>query len=224
MRIGRIALVASPAAFLVAAVLHPPHGADAESWLASATVGGTRFYIAHLLFLVGAVALVPAAWEMARRLAGGGAGRGPLAAILTTLGALGLATLVGMDFLVWLLAESAFGRRELLAFLDDALANPALTVPAGGLLGLGVAGIVMFAIELHRTRLVGPPAAIQIAVGALLLFLLPLKPVSIIGGCLLLAGLAPLARSPSGGARWAAGPRFAPASGSDPLPARGEAA
>jgi hypothetical protein len=224
MRIGRIALVASPAAFLAAAVLHPPHGADAESWLASATAGATRFYVAHLLFLVGAVALVPAAWEMARRLGSRGAGRGRLAAILTTLGALGLATLVGMDFLVWRLAQSTLGQQEMLGFLDDAATNPAVMAPAGALLGLGVAGIVLLVIELRRAALVAPSAAILIGSGPVLLFALPLKPLSILGGALLLAGLASLTRSPSGGRRGAAGRRFAPAPGSDPLPARGETA
>jgi hypothetical protein len=224
MRIGRIALVASPAAFLAAAILHPPHGADAESWLASATAGGMRFYLAHLLFLVAAVALVPAAWEMARQLGSRGAGRGRLAAILTTLGGLGLATLVGMDFLVWRLAESTLGHEEMLGFLDDATTNPALIAPAGALLALGVAGIVLLAIELRRAALVAPPAAILIGTGPLLLFVLPLKPVSVFGGGLLLAGLCSLARSPSGGERRAVGRRVAPRPGSNPLPAPGETA
>jgi hypothetical protein len=224
MRIGRIALVASPAAFLAAAILHPPHGADAESWLASATAGGMRFYLAHLLFLVGAVALVPAAWEMARQIGSRGAGRGRLAAILTTLGGLGLATLVGMDFLVWRLAQSTLGHEEMLGFLDDAATDPAVMAPAGALLGLGLAGILLLAIELRRAALIAPPVAILLGTGPLLLFVLPLKPVSIVGGCLLLTGLASLTRSPSGGPRRAAEPRFAPAPGRDPWPASREAA
>ena len=224
MGIGRITLVASPAAFLAAAILHPPHGADAESWLTSATAGGVRFYLAHLLILLGAVALVPAAWGVAHQLGSRGTGRGRLAAILTTLGALGLATLVGMDFLVWRLAQSTLSHQETLRLLDDAATNPALIAPASALLGLGVAGILLLAIELHRAALVAPPAAILIGTGPLLLFVLPLKPVSILGGCLLLAGLTSLTRSPSGAARRAAGPTFAPAPGSDPWPTPGEAA
>jgi len=224
MRIGRIALVASPAAFLAGAILHPPHAADAESWLSSATAGATRFYLAHLLFLVGAVALVPAAWEMAHGLDSRGARTGRLAAILTTAGALGLATLVGMDFLVWRLARSTLGQQQMLGLLDDAASNPAVMAPAGVLLGLGVAGILLLAIELRRAALVAPPAATLIGTGPLLLFVLPLKPVSMLGGCLLLAGLASLTRSPAGGAQRTAGPMLTRATGSDPCPAPGEAA
>ncbi len=224
MRIARITLVASPAAFLAAAILHPPHGADAESWLSSATVGGMRFYLAHLLFLVGAVALVPAAWEMAGQLGSRDARRGRLAATLTTLGGLGLATLVGMDFLVWRLAQSTLGHQEMLGLLDDAATNPAVMAPAGALLGLGVAGILLLAVELHRAALLSPPSAILIGTAPLLLFVLPLKPVSILGGILLLVGLASLARSPSAGRRRAAKPKFGAPPGSEPLPAAGEAA
>jgi hypothetical protein len=223
MKIGRITLVASPAAFLAAALLHPPHGADADSWLASATAGGVGFYLAHLLFLLGAVTLVPAVWEIEHQIGTRGAGRGRLAAILTTLGGLGLATLVGMDFLVWQLAKSTLAHEEMLGFLDDAATNPALIAPASALLGLGVAGILLLAIELHRAAFIALPAAILIGTGPLLLFVLPLKPVSIFGGCLLLAGLTSLTRSPCGGKR---APRrtLAPSLRSDPLPASSETA
>jgi hypothetical protein len=79
MKITRFALLASPAAFLLAAVIHPPHAGHAASWLGAAETGGDLFYLAHLLFLVGAVALFPAAWGMADLLAKRGVRRGRLA-------------------------------------------------------------------------------------------------------------------------------------------------
>ena len=195
MKITRLALVASPAAFLLAAVIHPPHAGDAGSWLDAASTGGGRFYLAHLLFLVGAVALVPAAWGMADLLAKSGVRRGRLAAILVGLGALGLVNLVGMDFLVWRLAESSIERSEMLAFLEDAVTNPAVIGPASALLGLLIAGNVLFAADLHRAKLIGAAPAALLATGPLLYFVLPVKPVSVTGAVFLLVGLTSVARA-----------------------------
>jgi hypothetical protein len=197
MKIERLALFASPATFLVAAVLHPPHSASAESWLASASTGGPRFYLAHLLFLAGAVALIPASREMAHLLAMAGVRRGRTAATLTTVGALGLANLVGMDFLVWRMAHAAADRSELLLLLRDAATNPAVIGPASALLVLLVAGTTLFAVELRRAELIGGAAAALLAMGPPLYFVLPVKPVSIAGAAFLLLGLAAVARAPS---------------------------
>lgn len=201
MKVTRLALVASSAAFLLAAVIHPPHAGDAESWLTAAEVGGARFYVAHLLFLIGAVALIPAAWGMAELLASRGAVRGRLAAILTGIGALGLVNLVGMDFLVWRLAESRIARSEMLAFLEEAAISPAVMGPAAALLVLLVAGIALFAMELHRAKVIGAAPAALIATGPVLYFALPVKPVSLVGAVFLLVGLICVARARSESSR-----------------------
>jgi hypothetical protein len=197
MKIKRWALLASPATLLLAAILHPPHSASAESWLAAASTGGPRFYLAHLLFLAGAVAIIPASWGMAELLARVGVHRGRSAAILTTLGALGLANLVGMDFLVWRMAHTAPDRSELLVLLRDAANNPAVIGPASALLALLVVGTTMFAIELRRADLIGGLAAALLGTGPTLYFVLPVKPVSIAGAGFLLFGLAAVARASS---------------------------
>jgi hypothetical protein len=197
MKIKRWALLVSPATLLLAAILHPPHSASAESWLAAASTGGPRFYLAHLLFLAGAVAIIPASWGMADLLAGVGVDRGRSAAILTTLGALGLANLVGMDFLVWRMAHTAPDRSELLVMLRDAADNPALIGPASALLALLVVGTTMFAIELRRADLIGGRAAALLGTGPMLYFVLPVKPVSIAGAAFLLLGLVAVTRASS---------------------------
>jgi hypothetical protein len=197
MKLKRWALLASPATFLLAAILHPPHSASAESWLASASTAGPRFYLAHLLFLAGAVALIPASRGMADLLAMVGVHRGRSAATLTTVGALGLANLVGMDFLLWRMAQGATDRSELLVLLRDAASNPAVIGPASALLVLLVAGTTLFAIELRRAELIGGAAAALLGTGPMLYFVLPVKPVSIAGAAFLLLGLAAVARAPS---------------------------
>jgi hypothetical protein len=197
-----IAILGAPAALLLAAVLHPPHGASAESWLAASSTGGVRFYLAHLLFLVGAVLLVPAARGMAAALPAERAHRGGLAATLTALGALGIANLVGMDFLVWRMANGGADQSEMLVVLRDIATNPAVMGPAFALTGLGGLGVALLATELRRAGVIATVPAALIAAGPLLYFALPLKPLSVVGALLLLAGMCsvgwPLVRGSAG--------------------------
>jgi hypothetical protein len=174
---------------LPAAVLHPPHDASAQSWLAAAATGDVRFYLAHLLFLVGVVLLVPAVRAMAAALPAERAHRGRLAVTFTTLGALGIANLVGMDFLVWRMASGAGDQAEMLAVLQDAATNPAVMGPAVALAGMLALGFALLGVELWRAGVTATAPAALIAGAPLLFFALPLKPLSVAGGVLGLAGM-----------------------------------
>jgi hypothetical protein len=190
-----IAVLGAPAVLLVAAVLHPPHGASAESWLAASSTGGVRFYLAHLLFLVGVVLLVPAARGMAAALPAERARRGALAATLTVWGALGVANLVGMDFLVWRMANGGADRSQMLVVLQDIATNPAVMGPAFALVGMLGLGWALLATELRRAGVIATVPAALIAGGPLLYFALPVKPLSVVGAVLLLAGMGSVSRA-----------------------------
>jgi hypothetical protein len=190
-----IAVLGAPAALLVAAVLHPPPGASAESWLAASSTGGVRFYLAHLLFLVGAVLVVPAARGMAAALPAERAPCGALAATLTVWGALGVANLVGMDFFVWRMANGDADQSQMLVVLQDIATNPAVMGPAFALMGMLGLGVALLAMELRRAGVIATAPAALIAGGPLLYFALPVKPLSVAGAVLLLAGMGSVSRA-----------------------------
>lgn len=187
-------LLVGPTVLVAASIIHPPHGLDGDSWLQAASAGSLRFYLVHLLFLVAAISLIPAADAMGDILRAAGVRRHRAAATLTTAGALGVAAFVGTDLFVWRMAHGAAERSEMLVFLRDAASSPAVVVPMAALMAAVALGAALFAMQLWRAgALRGVPAAL-LAVGPLLFGVLPIKPVSVAGAVCLLVGAAAVAR------------------------------
>jgi hypothetical protein len=188
-------LLFGPTVLLVASMVHPPHGIAGDSWFAAASAGSVRFYLVHLLFLAAAVAVIPAAAVMADILRAAGVRRNRAAATLTSVGALGIAAFVGTDLFVWRMAHGAANRSEMLVFLRDAASSPAVVGPMAVLMAAVALGAALFAIQLWRAKAIGVAPAAMVAVGPLL-FVLPVKAVSIAGAVSLVVGLAAVARAP----------------------------
>jgi hypothetical protein len=203
-RLCGLALIAAPLLILAAMIIHEPHGTDAASWLESAEAGRTRFYLAHLLFLAAAVALVPVALGLAdlvvereRTLARLGCG-------LTLLGIAGLCLLVGMDLFLWqLVADPAMESREALRAVERVTASVGINAPIAVLLAGLPTGFALLALGLYRTQAAKLWSALASALAVPVTFGgLPLGWLSIVGAVVATAGMGsvgwPLLRGSAG--------------------------
>ena len=176
---------------LVATVIHPPHGGDAESWFAAAVGNPTRFYVAHVLFLVGTLLLLPAVLTLSLRLAHQRPRLAVLGAGLSVAGGFGVAGLVGIDLVVWQMARRHADPAEMLALLQAVSGEPGVVLPLYGLtgtLGLGLA-LLVWGLE-HASAIARGSVAITVAGVGLWAAGLPVTPLGIAGTVLLLFGLA----------------------------------
>jgi hypothetical protein len=182
-------MIMGPFVLLVAAALHPAHSVSAESWLEAAESGRLRFYIAHVLFLVAAVLLVPALLGLARRVRGSEPTLAAIAAPLSMIGLFGWAGLIGADLVTWQAAGSSLDQSEMLALLDRVSTNPGVLIPLSLLLiGLST-GVSLLALGLYRAHLAPAPVAALIPLGAAGFGAgIPVTAVAISGAACLLAG------------------------------------
>jgi hypothetical protein len=183
--------VAGPSVLLVATLIHSPHGGDAESWFRAAVGNPTRFYLAHILFLVGTLILVPAALTLALRLAHLRPRLAVLGAGLLVAGGFGVSGLVGIDLVVWEMAQRHADPAEMLALLEAVSSEPGVVLPLYGLtgtLGLGFA-LLLGGLE-HAGAIPRGSMAMTVAGVALWAAGLPVAPLGIAGTVLLLVGLA----------------------------------
>ena len=203
-RLCGLAMIAAPLLILAAMIIHTPHGADAASWLESAEAGRTRFYLAHLLFLATAVALVPVALGLAdlvvereRTLARLGRG-------LALLGIAGLCVLVGMDLFLWqLVADPAMESRDALRAVERVTTSVGINAPIAVLLAGLPLGFALLALGLYRTHATRLWSALAIALAVPVTFGgLPLGWLAIVGAVVATAGMGsvgwPLLRGSAG--------------------------
>jgi hypothetical protein len=185
------AFVVGPAALVVATVVHPPHGGDAESWFGAAVGNPTRFYLAHILFLVGTLLLLPAVFTLFLRLALWRPRLAVLGAGLSVAGGFGVASLVGIDLVVWQMARPHPVPGDMLALLQAVSGEPGVVLPLYGLTGTLGLGFALLLGGLERAGVV-PRACTAITVGGFGLWAagLPVAPLAIAGTVLLLIGLA----------------------------------
>jgi hypothetical protein len=198
VRRARIAeFVVGPAVLMAATVVHPPHGGDAGSWFGAAVENPTRFYLAHILFLVGTLLLLPAVLRLSLELALRRPRLAVVGAGLSIAGGFGVAGLVGMDLIVWQMARPDADPKAMLALLTAVARQPAVILPLYGLtaaLGLGFALLLR---GLERSSVI-PRGTVPITVAGLGLWAagLPVPPLAITGMGFVLLGLARLAFAP----------------------------
>jgi hypothetical protein len=203
-RLCGLAMIVAPLLILAAMVIHHPHGVDAASWLESAEAGRTRFYVAHLLFLATAAALVPVALGLAdlipereRTLARLGRG-------LALLGIAGLCVLVGMDLFLWqLVADPSMQSEDVIRAVERVTASVGINAPIAVLAAGLPSGFAALALGLYRTRAVPRWSALAIALAVPITFgVLPLGWLAIAGAVVATAGMGsvgwPLLRGSAG--------------------------
>jgi hypothetical protein len=190
-RLGGLAMIVAPLLILAAMIVHEPHGMDAASWFESTEAGRTRFYVAHLLFLATAAALVPVALGLAdlipereRTLARLGRG-------LALLGIAGLCVLVGMDFFLWqLVADPSLQPAEVLSTVERVTTSVGINAPIAVLVAGLPSGFAVLALGLYRTRAVPRWSALAIALAVPTTFgVLPLGWLAIAGAIVATVGM-----------------------------------
>ena len=188
-------MIASSLLILTAMVIHTPHGVDAASWLASAEAGHTRFYIAHVLFLATAAALVPATLGFCNLIIDSEPRLARIGRDLALLGTVGLGSLVGLDLFLWNLV-SAVGHVEALKVVELVSTSVGVNTPAVLLVSGLPAGFALLAIGAYRAHATTKPTAWAIAVSVPVTFLgLPLGWLSIVAAAVAVAAMGSVART-----------------------------
>lgn len=168
-RLGGAALVAAPLVVLAAAALHPREVTDAARQLDIVASGLNRWYVAHLLYIVGFALFVPAVLAMGRRLRVSAPRLELWGTSLTVVGLVASAGLVATEgFGAWQLAQAP-DRSGATATFDHLVHSAGVFVPLG-VVGLAVpAGLIVLAVGLGRTASVAAWAARALGAGAVLL-------------------------------------------------------
>lgn len=168
-RLGGTALVIAPLVVLAAAALHPREVTDAARQLDIVASGLNRWYVAHLLYIVGFALFVPAVLAMGRRLRVSAPRLELWGTSLTVVGLVASAGLVAAEgFGAWQLAQAP-DRASATATFDHLVHSAGVFVPLG-VVGLAVpAGLLVLAIGLGRTASVAAWAAWALGAGAVLL-------------------------------------------------------
>jgi hypothetical protein len=155
-RTGGLAMLAAPLLFLAGGAIHPTTTSDAFRQAAIIRAEPSLWYLAHLLLLVGFVALVPAVFAIGRRLRESAPGFRNAGLALMIPGAMLLVGLMALDGLgLWLVAENADELST--ARVIDALSYSAgVVIPFQYLVGAVPIGFVVLAVGLARSRTTRP--------------------------------------------------------------------
>jgi hypothetical protein len=150
-RLGGVTLVAGPALLVAGALTHPREVSDAGEQLGIVAAGLNRWYLAHLLYVVAMVVLIPAVLALGRRLRDRAPSLELWGTALAVVGLCASAALTVIDgFGGWQLAQLSDRRAATEAF-DHMTHSAGILVPFA-VVGLALsAGLVVLATGLVRT-------------------------------------------------------------------------
>jgi hypothetical protein len=172
-RIGfAVFMILGPLILLAACIIHPPHGIRVTSgaeYYGAAYDHTTQFYIAHTLFFLAGVTLIPAVIGLTRLVRPSHPKAAFWGLVFSAMGFVGWGAFDGMDFMTYIAgASKSLDTNTMQTYIDDALANTNVTIPTGIVFMILVTGLIVTCIGEHR-------AGIQN------MFLALLLPVSIVG-------------------------------------------
>ena len=169
-RLAAGSLIAAPLVLLAGELLHPPFHLDPARQLAVVAANPDRWYLAHLLSLIGFALLVPASLGLTQLVGQRQAALADLGGTLALLGMLAATGLLSIDgFGVWQMAQPAADRAEMAALLDRILTSPG--VLALYLVSLASAvGLLVLTLRLYRSQLLPAWTAGLVATGVAVWF------------------------------------------------------
>ena len=189
-RVGfAIIMIVAPLVVLAVTILHPPHGAeDGTEYYQAAHDHSQAFYVAHTLFFLGAVFLLPAVVGLARLLQRSRHGKAAFwGGLLSLMGFIGWGALDGMDFMTYVAGSSSnLDTNTMQTYIDDALANTAILVPVSVVFFLLIIGLCVIAVGLHRAAILPLWLAVLMPIGVLGVISFLEYPPLLIGSALLL--------------------------------------
>ena len=117
-QIAGAAMIAAPTVIVVAEILHPRFETDAAKQLEAVAADTGRWYAAHALVLVALMLLLPAFAGLAHIIEATRPTLSHLSLIAFVPGLVVLAALVGMELVLWQMAQPVADRAEMIALAD----------------------------------------------------------------------------------------------------------
>jgi hypothetical protein len=130
-----------------------------------------RWYLAHLLSLIGFALLVPAILGLTQLVGQRRAALADLGGTLALLGVLAATGLLSIDgFGVWQMAQPAADRAEMAALLDRILTSPRVLLPLYLVSLASAVGLLVLTLGMYRAQVVPAWTAGLVAIGVAVWF------------------------------------------------------
>jgi GNAT superfamily N-acetyltransferase len=169
-RLAAGSLMVAPLVLLAGELLHPPFQRDPAQQLAVAAANPDRWYLGHLLSLIGFALLVPAILGLTQLVGQQRAALADLGGTLALLGVLAASGLLSIDgFGVWQMAQPAADPAEMAALLDRILTSPGMLTLYLVSLASAV-GLLVLVVGLYRAQVVPAWTAGLVAIGVAVWF------------------------------------------------------
>ena len=162
---GGLSLIGAPLAFLTGTLIHPGLRSEPSAQLAVIESHPDAWYATHLLGLVFVVLMVPAVLTLMRLLGEREPRLSGLGGALALIGLVGWAGIVAIFGWVFLQMAQSGDRGEMSALFERVTEEPETVIPTRGLSFLVVAGMLVLAAALYRSRLVPRWSPFLIATG-----------------------------------------------------------
>lgn len=164
-------MIIGPLTLLAACIIHPPHGIRVTSgaeYYDAAYNHTTQFYIAHTLFFLGGVTLVPAVIGLTRLVRPSHPAAAFWGLVLSAMGFVGWGAFDGMDFMTYIAgATKSLDTTTMQTYIDDALANKEVTIPTGIVFLILVVGLVVTCVGEHRAGILHFGLALLLPIGVI---------------------------------------------------------
>jgi hypothetical protein len=162
-------MIVGPLVLLAATIIHPPHGirvTDGSEYYGAAYDHTTQFYIAHTLFFLAGVTLIPAVIGLTRLVRPSHPKAALWGLVLSAMGFVGWGAFDGMDFMTYIAgASKSLDTNTMQTYIDDALANTAVGIPTSIVFLILVIGLVVTCIGLHRAGILNFWLALLLPIG-----------------------------------------------------------
>jgi len=165
-RLAAGSLIVAPLVLLTGELLHPELHLDPARQLAVAAANPDRWYLAHLLSLIGFALLVPAILGLIQLVGQRRAALADLGGTLALLGVLATTGLLSIDgFGVWQMAQPAADRAEMAALLERILTSPGVLLPLYPVSLASAVDLLVLTLGLYRAQVVPAWTAGLVAIG-----------------------------------------------------------
>ena len=162
---GGLSLIGAPTAFLAGSLIHPGLRSEPDAQLAVIESHPDAWYVTHLFGLAFVALMIPAVVTLMRLLGEQEPRLSDLGGALALSGLVGWAGIVAIFGWVFLQMAQTGDRGEMSALFERVTEEPETLIPTRGLSFLVVAGMLVLAVALHRSRLVPRWSPFLIAIG-----------------------------------------------------------
>lgn len=155
LRGGAACLLASPALLLLSALVHPVGRSDFGEQLDVIAGGRGRWYVGHLVFLVGLGLLIPAVLTLKRLVREQAGPLGTAGTVLAVVGVLAFTGFIAIDgFVFWTMANPDLDRAAMVALYTQLEEGAGIFLPFPFTSMALNLGLVLLAVALYRSRVV----------------------------------------------------------------------